>query len=144
MVKDKVKELVEQMGRLNFVYDDWARANVRLDNEQLPAFLFLVPVAGELHLKNNNFRDAPHCLFAFLDRAEFDFDGEENESTIDRMKHEAKRFVAELQASGKFKTITEPIRYTLVYDELDPNLTGIVLEMQLEETMGDCVFDLMA
>lgn len=142
MVKDKVKELVEDMGRLNFVYDDWARANVRLDNEQLPAFLFIVPVAGELHMKNNNFRDAPHCLFAFLDRAEFDFDGEENESTIDRMKTEAKRFIVALQQSGKFKPQDEPIKYSLVYDELDPNLTGIVLEMQLEETVGDCVQNL--
>lgn len=143
MVKDKVKKLVEDMARLNFVYDDWARANVRLDNEQLPAFLFIVPVAGELHLKNNNFRDAPHCLFAFLDRAEFDFDGEENESTIDRMKNEAKRFVVALQQSGKFKSQDEPIKYSLVYDELDPNLTGIVLEMQLEETVGDCLRELM-
>lgn len=142
MVKDKVKELIEDMGRLNFVYDDWARANLRLDNEQLPAFLFIVPVAGELHMKNNNFRDAPHCLFAFLDRAEFDFDGEENESTIDRMKNEAKRFVVALQQSGKFKPQDEPIKYSLVYDELDPNLTGIVLEMQLEETVGDCVTNL--
>lgn len=85
MVKDKVKKLVENMGTLHFVYDDWARANVRLDNEQLPAFVFVLPVSGQMHFKNNNFRDAPNCLFAFLDKAEFDFDGETNEEIIDRM-----------------------------------------------------------
>lgn len=147
MVKDKVKEIVDGMGRLNFIYDDWARANVRLDREKLPAFVFILPTSGSMHYKNNNFRDAPYCLFAFLDIAdgdnrEFDFDGSENEKTVERMKAEARRFVVALQKSGKFEPISETINYSVVYDELDVNLTGVTIEMQLKEIEGICVENL--
>lgn len=142
MVKNKVKQIVDDMKSLHFVYDDWARANVRFDREQLPAFLFILPVAGAMHYKNNNFRDAPKCLFAFIDKTEFDFDGETNEAIVDRMKNEAKRFIVAVQESGHFKPIAEKIPYSVLYDQLDPNVTGVVVEMQLEEIIGDCVAQL--
>lgn len=139
MVKDKIKKIVSEMGRLHFIYDDWARTNIRLDNEQLPAFVFVLPASGQMHLKNNSFRDAPDCLFAFLSKAEFDFDGEENELTVDKMKKEAQRFIVALQKSGMFEPITDPIDYTVAFDELDVNLTGVVLSLRIKEVAGSCV-----
>jgi len=138
MVKDKVKEIVESMG-LPFQYNDWTRVNVEVDFTKLPLCVFVLPVSGQLYNKHLNIHDWPNCLIAFLDLAEMDFDGEENENTVDRMKKKAFEFVSAVNNSNAFEPLPDIIPYSVVYDYLDDNLTGIVLDVQLKERVGSCI-----
>lgn len=141
MVQEKIKEIVESINGLDYLYNDWTRANIELDFDKvnLPVCINVLPVSGQLFNKNGNFRDQPNCLIAFLDMAELDFDGEENEGTVERMKTFAKQFILAVNRSGKFAPIPETIPYSVVYDMLDQNLTGITIQIQLKELIGDCV-----
>ena len=138
-VDQKIKQIVEGIEGLSYEFNDWTRANVEMDNKALPTCLYILPVSGRLHNKNGNFRDYPNALIAFLDKADLDFDGEDNEPTVERMKDYAKRFILAVNSSGEFDAIPEDTPYSVVYDHLDVNLTGVVIQVQLKELRGSCV-----
>lgn len=142
MVETKIRQIVEQIGGLHYEFNDWTRLNATLDYANLPVCVNVLPVAGELSNKNGNLRDYPHCLIAFMDKAELDFDGAENEITVNRMKDFAKKFITQVNRSGLFEAINENVPYSIVYDTLDVNLTGVAIELQLKELTGDCAQNL--
>lgn len=141
MVQQKVKKIVESIDGLGYMFNDWTRANIEFDFDKvkLPICLFVLPVSGQLFNKNGNFRDYPNCLIAFLDLADLDFDGEENECTVEHMKTYAKTFIEAVNRSGMFAPIPDTTNYSVVYDMLDQNLTGVTIQVQLKELQGDCV-----
>jgi len=141
MVQEKIKEIVSSISGLDYMFNDWTRANVEFDFDKVtfPVCLNILPVSGQLFNHNGNFRDYPNCLIAFLDIADLDFDGEENEGTVERMKEYARKFILAVNSSGKFTPISEIIPYSVVYDMLDQNLTGITIQVQLKELKGVCV-----
>lgn len=140
MVQDKIKQIVAGIEGLDYMFNDWTRANVEFDFDKakFPICLYVLPVSGQLYLKNGNFRDYPDCLIAFLDLADLDFEGEENEITVERMKGYAKEFILAVNNSGLFAPIPENIPYSVVYDTLDQNLTGVTIQVQLKELTGSC------
>jgi hypothetical protein len=138
-VKDKVKSIVEKIEGLSFEYNDWTRANVTENKRSYPTCLYLLPVSGSLVLHNGIFRDAPNALIAFIDLDELDFEGEQNDKIMEQMKDFARQFIVGVDKSGLFKPIGENFRYTSIWDKLDDNVTGIVLEIRLEELQGVCV-----
>lgn len=138
MVQEKIKQIVSTIPELNYEFNDWTRANIKLDKANLPVCVNVLPVSGQLFLKNGNFRDYPNCMFAFLDLAELDMDGEENEITVERMKKLAKQFIQAVNKSGKFQPIGDNIPYQVIYDYLDVNVTGVSIQIQLKELIGDC------
>jgi len=138
-VDEKIKTIVEQMSGITFEFNDWTRANVTLDFKRLPVCLYILPVSGQMNFKNGNIRDYPNALIAFLDAAELDFDGATNEPTVERMKDFARTFVRLLNKSGMFEPLPDVINYSVVYDKLDSNLTGVVLSLNLKELKGECV-----
>lgn len=136
-VMEKVKSIVKKIDGLHFEYNDWSRQNIGV--KKYPACLYLLPVFGELHLHNGIFRDIPNAEIAFIDLDVLDFDGEQNDVVMERMKAFAKQFVFEVNKSGLFKQIPEKFTYKSVWDKLDDNVTGVVLEIRLEELQGVCV-----
>ncbi|MDR2929074.1 MAG: hypothetical protein LBV41_12880 [Cytophagaceae bacterium] len=141
-IDEKVKEIIEGIGGLSFEFNDWSRSNYTLSKTVLPACLYILPVSGTLLNKNGRLRDRPNAMIAFLDLAELDFDGTTNEPTVERMKGFAKRFIAAVNRSGWFRQVPENIPYSVVYDKLSDNVTGVVLNLELEELTGDCIANL--
>ena len=135
-VESKIKSIVEQMEGVTYIFENWATANVRLDSGVMPAILNVLPVSGHFNLGKMHLKDFPNCMLAFLDKADLDFDGAENDAIIERCKEFAKEFILRLNASGLFEQVEGDIPYSIVYDKLDVNVTGIVIEMQLKEAKG--------
>lgn len=135
-VEAKIKSIVEEMKGITYIFDNWATANVRLDSSAMPAVLNVLPVSGRFNLGKTQLKDFPNCMLAFLDKSDFDFDGTENDEIIERCKLLAKEFILRLNASEMFEQVEGDIPYSVVYDKLDVNVTGIVIEMQLKESRG--------
>ena len=135
----KIKSIIEQMQGISYEFNNWATANVTFDNLPLPVCLYILPVSGQINLKNDYVRDQPNALIAFLDKAEFDADGEQNEPTVERMKNYAVEFFYRVNQSGQFKPIPDNLPYSVVYDKLDVNVTGVVFSVQLQEQPGVCI-----
>lgn len=135
-VQEKIKSILEGIGE-NYLFDNWQTANIRLDKANIPCVLNVLPVSGVFTLSDTQLKDKPNCMIAFMDKAEFDFDGEQNDDVIESCKNRAKEFILTVNKSGIFKPVSGDIRYSTFYDKLDVNVTGIVIELQLEETKGN-------
>ncbi|MCE8465876.1 hypothetical protein [Bacteroides nordii] len=135
-IESKIKQVVDKIEGLHYLFDNWATANVRLDSDKLPAMLNVLPISGVISLTKNKLKDFPNCLFAFLDKAEFDFDGQGNDITVEKCKSLAKMFILHMNESELFEQIEGDIPYSVVYDKLDVNVTGIVIEIKVKELNG--------
>lgn len=111
-------------------------ANVRLDKMPLPAIINLLPASGKFVISRTQLRDCPNCMIAFVDKTAFDFDGVENDEVIERCKGYAVQFIRELNRSGLFEWVSDEVPYSVFYDKLDVNVTGIVIELKLKEVQG--------
>ena len=118
-VEQKIKKIVDSMEGVSYLFDNWQTANIRLDKIKLPAVLNLLPVSGTFNLGRQQLRDCPNCMMAFMDKT--------------------KEFILLLNRSGMFKEISGDIPYSVFYDKLDVNVTGIVIQLKLEEIMGTVI-----
>lgn len=134
-VERKIASIAEQLG-ITYLYDNWATANVRLDKEKMPVMINVLPVSGKFSLSRVQIRDCPNCMLAFADLAELDFDGVDNDEVIECCKSHAIDFIKGLNNSGLFEPVDGDITYSVFYDKLDVNITGIVIELQLKEVHG--------
>ena len=122
-VERKIASVAEKLEGVTYLFDNWATANVRLDKMPLPAIINLLPISGKFVISRTQLRDSPNCMIAFADKTKFDFDGVENEEVIERCKGYAVQFIRE-------------VPYSVFYDKLDVNVTGIVIELKLKEVQG--------
>ena len=135
-VERKIASVAAKLEGVTYLYDNWATANVRLDRLEFPAIINLLPVSGRFDISRTQLRDCPECMIAFADKTRFDFDGVETDEVIERCKALAVRFILELNKSGLFEWTSTDIRYSVFYDKLDVNITGIVVELNLKEVKG--------
>ena len=136
-VEQKIKSVVDKMEGLTYVFDNWQTANLRLDKLPFPAVVNVLPVSGRFNMGKNQLRDYPNMLIAFLDKTDFDFDGEDNDLIVEKCKNLAREFILRANESRLFEYIEGDIYYSVVYDKLDVNVTGVVIELTPKEINGN-------
>lgn len=142
-VEQKVKSVAETMEGLTYVFENWTKADIRIERLPLPAMVNLLPVSGYFKLKNNQFKDQPNCMFAFFDKSERDSNGSEYDTVVDRCKALAMEFIVKLNNSGFFEPIEGEISYSVSLDKLSTSVSGIIVSVQLKELKGVCASNLM-
>lgn len=136
-VESKVKAVVDSMNEsVTYLYHNWAQANVAIDDIEGPTILYVLPTNGTLDVQWHSVKDNPESFIAFIDKAEFDFDGGDKNNIVERMKRLAIKFICALNKSGMFDVIEGNLRYQVLYDHLDMNVTGVVINPILKETDG--------
>ena len=136
-VEKKIHKIVDSMGAdVAYQFMNWAQANVELDRVDKPSVIYILPPAGELDFGWAQVKDRPDAQIAFVAPTDFDFDGEENDDIIEQMKRLCIRFIKTLNESGLFEQIEGKQPYRVLYDYLDRNVTGIVIEPKLKEEEG--------
>lgn len=136
-VEKKIHKIVDSMGAdVAYQFMNWAQANVELDRVDKPSVIYILPPAGELDFGWAQVKDRPDAQIAFVAPTDFDFDGEENDDIIEQMKRLCIRFIKTLNESGLFEQIEGKQPYRVLYDYLDRNVTGIVIEPKLKEEQG--------
>lgn len=142
-VEKKIKSVAESMVGFTYVYEDWTRADLRLDRLPLPAIINLLPVSGAMSLKLDQFKDKPNCMFVFVDKVNKDADGKDNDAVFERMKSAAMVFIARMNDSGLFEPIEGDIPYSVILEKLSPIVTGISISVQVKEAKGVCTRNLL-
>ena len=140
-VESKIKSVADtfQGEGVSYYFGDWARTNIALDSNILPAIVYVMPASGEIDLSAGNIRDKENALIAFLDKTTFDFEASENNIIVENMKALAMRFFVACNNSGLFDPIGGKLPYRVVYDMLDVNVTGITFEVPIKEVTGKCI-----
>lgn len=136
-VQDKLQQVAESLG-VSFVFEDWTMANVEIDNQPLPAVVYVLPASGELNFKNGNIRDNQNGMLAFLDKVALDSNGQDNDCVVDRMKSLAMTFIVKLNQTGYFEPLGGVMKYQVAYNKLNAVTSGIVFEVTLKEITGIC------
>ena len=142
-VEKKIKSVADSMVGFTYVYEDWTRADLRLDRLPLPAIINLLPVSGAMSLKMDQFKDKPNCMFVFVDKVNKDADGKDNDAVFERMKSAAMVFIARMNDSGLFEPIEGDIPYSVILEKLSPIVTGISISVQVKEAKGVCTRNLL-
>lgn len=136
-VEAKVRKVAESMGEdVEYLFMNWSQANVAMDAITKPSVVYVLPPSGKLDFSYARVKDYPDTQIGFLAPTDFDFDGTENDNIIEQMKRLAIKFIKALNASKCFELIEGKQPYQVVYDFLDQNVTGIVLNLPLEEVDG--------
>lgn len=141
-VEAKVRKVAESMGEdVAYLFMNWSQANVAMDAITKPSVVYVLPPSGKLDFSYARVKDYPETQIGFLSPTDLDFDGTENDNIIEQMKRLAIKFVKALNASEYFELIEGIQPYQVVYDFLDQNVTGIVLNLPLEEVDGIIICD---
>lgn len=136
-VEAKVRKVAESLGEgISYGFYNWAQANVEIDKVAGPVIIYVLPASGSLNFTWREVLDRPNTQLAFVAPADFDFDGSKNDGIIEAMKRLCIRFIKALNDSGYFEEIEGEQHYQVLYDHLDKNVTGIVIEPVLKEIAG--------
>lgn len=136
-VEGKIRAIVASLEQdVVYKFCNWAQANVELDGVTSPTIVYVLPPSGILNFRRNQVKDKPNTQIAFVCSTEFDFQGTENDGIIEAMKRLAIRFIKKFNESGLFEPIEGDVPYQVLYDHLDQNVTGIILNLILNEEQG--------
>lgn len=136
-IQQHIKSIAQQMG-IAYIYHNWTSVNQIADNTPLPVMVNVLPVSGSFSV-GYNLTETTNCLIAFLNKTEYDFDAEENDQVVEQMKALAKDFLLRLNKVEGIENLSlADVSYEVVYDKLDVNLTGIILDLRLSESEGTC------
>lgn len=135
-VEAKVRKVAELVEGTDYLFADFAQANVALDKIEKPTILYVLPASGKINLRRDVLRDKPETQIWFLCPSDFDFEGIENDCRIEAMKRLAYQFIYLLNESGYFTQLEGDIPYQVAYDAFDVNLTGVCIMPTLIEKDG--------
>lgn len=135
-VESKIKSIVKKMRGVTYIYENWATANIEMDDLPLPAVINVLPVSGVVNVSSTQIKDCPNCMIAFADLCPDGASKDDNNIIVDKCKQRAIEFILRVNESGLFEPIDNDVRYSAFYDKLDVGIAGIVLELTLKETQG--------
>lgn len=135
----KIKEIVEsELPGFSYVFENWYDADTAIDRVRLPAVICVLPVSGTLEIGNMRSRDTENLQIAFVDKVPRNANGEDNAATYNNMKDAAVRFLRGVQKSGYFAPLQDKLAYRVICEKMSSIVTGITLEIELEELAGTC------
>lgn len=138
-VEGKVRDIVLKLGEdVEYRFYNWTQLNAEMDRITKPTIVYVLPPSGDFYIDGlrQEIRDYPEAQIGFLCSTEFDFESDENDAIIERMKRLCYKFIRNLNESGYFSPLEGKLPYQLVYDHLDENVTGVIITPKLEEEEG--------
>lgn len=136
-IQEHIKSIAQQMG-IAYIYHNWTSVNQAVSTSKLPVMINVLPVSGSFSV-GYELIERTNCMVAFLDKTDYDFDAEQNDQVVERMKALAKEFLLRLNKVEGIENISlDDVAYSVVYDKLDENLTGVILDLRISESEGTC------
>lgn len=136
-IQEHIKSIAQQMG-IAYIYHNWTSVNQAVSTSKLPVMINVLPVSGSFSV-GYELIERTNCMVAFLDKTDYDFDAEENDQIVERMKNLAKQFLVRLNKVADIENLNlDEVPYQVVYDKLDANLTGIILDLRISKSEGMC------
>lgn len=132
---DKIKNSVESITGMQFIYESPQTINTRLDNMPMPCAFMNIIDQGVAIDDNGIIREQMTIQVMFCDLCELDFDGIDAERILDRLKKTAFFWLAKSMSSTEFKikAILGTNRY---YADNDAIVCAFSVSLQIEEIDG--------
>ena len=141
-IEEKVKEIcAEQFPDFSYVFESWYEADKVISRlKSLPAIICVLPVSGTLeeHINTGRMKDAENTAIAFVDKVRRDANGFDNYTAYNSMKKSAKKFIKAVNKDQYFKPLSGRQSYEVIYEQYSTIVTGIYLDLNLEQAEGVC------
>lgn len=137
-MKEKIKEIVEDMG-FTFFEGDIYNVNQALKKfKQFPAVLYITPISGGGEITMAGMvKKRIEPLLMFVDYDKLDPDGKETNSVIDRMREATENFVLKLNESREFEPISSWTVRDIIKD-MNYRCSGVSIQLTITESRGIC------
>ena len=143
MIVTEINKILECMQRdglvASIMYQSPAKSNVVVGSKQQPTAVFFCISKTEIDITMGTQSESGICSVYFLDRSNLDFDGLQNEQTIDRMKNIAINFVGRVMSSKDIKFNNTNVKLNSKYNVFDAKLTGVAVEFETMYIQKKCL-----
>ena len=137
-IKSKIETVLNSLDDINtVVYQDVFKANVSLDNVTFPCAVMFLIVDGGLNLSNDIYKEVADVQLFFIDKIDYDSNGDEVEAVAESMRNIAKKFI-QLSQDSAYKITSNEVLFKTIYDEYDVNVCGINFNFTAQEKQGVC------
>lgn len=122
----------------SMLFGSWDDTDRLLDRASYPAILYILSVSGGAVIRNGRIYERENILIAFVDKVSRDASGVENMNAVERMRTAMITFIGGVNNCNLFQPITD-YTYTTIYESRANIDTGVLLELQLTDAVGDCM-----
>ena len=143
-IEERIKSIVdENFSEFSYVFEDWYDADRAIGKMKLPAIICILPVSGSLeeHPNSGRMKDTENTAIAFVDKVKRDAKGYDNYETYNRMKKAAKKFIRTINKDDYFRPLQGKQNYSVIYEQTATIVTGVYLDLALEQEIGVCEDD---
>lgn len=138
-IEGTIKEIAKKgYETFSYVFENWADADTKLEKLSYPAIVCVMPVGGQITVRNGKMYDTEYVGLAFLDKAPRGAEGEDNERIYNRMKEVAGAFVQDLNKTRRFEPISD-IQYDIICEQLATIVSGVLLQLTIRQQIGGCI-----
>lgn len=135
----KLKAIADAvLPNFSLLFGTWDDVDRQLDSVTYPAIFEVLSVSGGGVIRNGKVYEREDILLAFVDKVPRDADGVENMNAVERMRQAMIIFVDAFNRSGAFQPLTD-FTYTTIYEGGANIHTGVTLEVQVLDLVGDCL-----
>ena len=135
----KLKAIADAvLPNFSLLFGTWDNVDRQLDSVTYPAIFEVLSVSGGGVIRNGKVYEREDILLAFVDKVPRDADGVENMNAVERMRQAMIIFVDAFNRSGAFQPLTD-FTYTTIYEGGANIHTGVTLEVQVLDLVGDCL-----
>lgn len=133
---DKIKNIAETITGYNVLVDTSNGANVEFDNITMPCILILIQQSGSYNTANSHYRDSANLRIFLFNKIVQDFNNEDVDAIKEQLKQDLILLHHRIRYNYDFKINTTSLNYEIVYDEMDANLFGVVINDTITERVG--------
>lgn len=139
---ERLKGHVTKGGVLHYVFGSLAQANVILDKvykdrNNGPIGIVIQPTDGRMET-SPWVKDEQHLIMGYGEGILQDYDAEEVQEVVERLKGECVNLIGRLNGDGMWEPVVE-VEYNVMFDAMDANLVIVLMDFRLMEAVGRCV-----
>jgi len=133
---NKIKTIAETMTNYTVIVDTSNGANIEFDNMVFPSILILIQQEGTYNTANSHYRDSANVKIVLFNKIPQDFNNSDVDTIKDSLKDDLIRLQHKIRYNFDFKINAIDLKYSIVYDEYDANLIGVVMNDVITERVG--------
>lgn len=143
----KINEILESMVEdtdctlASYQYNNLSKANVNLDNRKpSPTALFIQITDFVVDMSLINKREKANVLISFLTKEnKTDSQAVDQDVLIDDMTVLAIDFIKRIKEDKTIRILNDEIKFKSVFYKSDSNRTGVSIELELLDLVGECI-----
>lgn len=139
-IEEALKEIAASaLPEMSFCLGTMTEIDEKLDLLKPPFMWVVFPTSGAFIVRHGMLKERLRALVGFFDLVERDADGEDNMAVYRRMAGKAATFIDAVNHNRHLAPLDTTIPMTIHSEVGAANVTGLILEVEFTEAVGECL-----